>query len=84
MSDKVIYTDSESLDVSDITDLTSNKTVTDYTQVVSVAQGGEYMPERRRQSLRAKLEREQFERDQQHLNNSFITTFRNLFNNTRH
>ena len=83
MSDNVIFTDSEKPDVNENTDLSGNKTITDYTQVASVAQGGEYVPERRRQTLRAKLEREQYERDQQ-LANSFITTFRNLFSNTRH
>lgn len=83
MSDNVIFTDSDQPEVSEITDTTGNKTVTDYTQVASVAQGGEYVPERRRQTLRAKLEREQYERDQQ-LANSFITTFRSLFSNTRH
>ena len=83
MSDNVRFRDSEHIDLSDNTEPTGNKTITDYTQVASVAQGGEYVPERRRQTLRAKLEREQYERDQ-HLANSFITTFRNLFNTTRH
>ena len=86
MSDNVISTDSNNPEVFENTDCTGNPTVTDYTQVVSVAQGGEYIPcvERRRQSLRAKLEREQFERDKQVLANSFITTFRNLFSTSRH
>ena len=83
MSDNVTYKDSDNPEVSENTDSTGNKTVTDYTQVASVAQGGEYVPERRRQTLRAKLEREQYERDQQ-VANSFITTFRNLFSTTRH
>ena len=83
MNDNVIFTDSDKPDITENTDLTGNKTVTDYTQVASVAQGGEYVPERRRQSLRARLEREKYERDQQ-LANSFITTFRSLFSTTRH
>ena len=48
-----------------------------YTQVVSCVVGSEVV-ERRRQSLRAKLEREQYERKQE-LENSFVTTIRNLF-----
>ena len=84
MSDNVIKTDSENTEVSENTDFTGGTTVTDFTQIASVAQGGEYVPERRRQSLRAKLEREQYERDQQQLANSFITTFRSLFSTTRH
>ena len=83
MSDNVIFKDSDKPEISENTDSTDSKTITDYTQVASIAQGGEYVPERRRQSLRAKLEREQYERDQQ-LVNSFITTFRNLFSTTRH
>ncbi len=46
-----------------------------YTQVVSCAVGEERV-ERRRQSLRAKLEREQYEREQ--LEHSFTKSFRNL------
>ena len=84
MSDNVVKTDSENTEVSENTDFTGGTTVTDFTQIASVAQGGEYVPERRRQSLRAKLEREQYERDQQQLANSFITTFRSLFSTTRH
>lgn len=84
MSDNGIYTDSNSPEVSENTDCTGSSTVTDYTQIVSVAWGGEYAPERRRQSLRAKLEREQYERDKKALANPFITTFRNLFSTSRH
>ena len=84
MSDNVRLADSEHLDLSENTDLTGNKTVTDYTQVVSVAQGGEYVRERRRQSLRAKLEREQYERNQQYPASSFFATFLGLFNTARH
>ena len=53
-----------------------------YTQVASCAVGDNHL-ERRRQSLRARLEREQYERDKQ-MQNSFIETFRNLFSTTRH
>ena len=48
-----------------------------YTQIVTCVVGRNEF-ERRRQSLRAKLEREQYEREQE-LQNSFITTVRNLF-----
>ena len=59
-----------------------------YTQVASCAVGGDRVEhrdriERRRQTLRAKLEREAFERQKQ-LENSFIQTFRNLFGATKH
>ena len=59
-----------------------------YTQVASCAVGGERVEhrdriERRRQTLRAKLEREAFERQKQ-LENSFIQTFRNIFSTTKH
>ena len=84
MSDNVIKKDPENKEVSENTDFTGSTTVTDFTQIASVAQGGEYMPERRRQSLRAKLEREQYDRDQQQLASSFITTVRSLFSTTRH
>ena len=84
MSNKAIFINAGNPAHSDNTDGTDNRTITDFTQVASVARGGEYAPERRRQTLRAKLEREQYERDQQHLANSFITTFRNLFSTTRH
>lgn len=48
-----------------------------YTQVVSCVVGRNAV-ERRRQSLRAKLERERIEREQE-LESSFISTIRNLF-----
>ncbi|MDH3760087.1 MAG: hypothetical protein OEU50_03840 [Gammaproteobacteria bacterium] len=57
-------------------DATDNSLMRTYTQVVSCAVGDDFV-ERRRQSLRAKLEREQYERDQE-LENSFTSTFRNL------
>ena len=57
---------------------TDNSLMRTYTQVVSCVVGREAV-ERRRQSLRAKLEREQYERDQE-LDNSFVTTIRNFFN----
>ena len=66
-------------------DITDNRCITDFTQVASVAKGGEYVPgmERRRQSLRAKLEREKFDRKKKILSNPFIATFRNLFSAPR-
>lgn len=48
-----------------------------YTQVVSCVVGSEVV-ERRRQSLRAKLEREQYEREKD-LEQSFVSTIRNIF-----
>lgn len=60
-----------------------------YTQVASCAIGGDDRAEhrdrieRRRQTLRAKLEREAYERQKQ-LDNSFIQTFRNIFGSTKH
>lgn len=56
---------------------TDNSLMRTYTQVVSCVVG-KHAVERRRQSLRAKLERERFEREQE-LENSFISTIRNLF-----
>ncbi len=53
-----------------------------YTRVASCAFGNSKV-ERRRQSLRARLERENYER-QLKLENSFITTFRNLLSLTKH
>ena len=59
-----------------------------YTQVASCAVGNDRIDhreriERRRQSLRAKLEREAYERQKQ-LENSFIQTFRSIFSTTKH
>ena len=58
-------------------DMTDNSLMRTYTQVVSCVVGNRVV-ERRRQSLRAKLERERFEREKE-LENSFATTIRNLF-----
>ena len=58
-------------------DATDNSLMRTYTQVVSCAVGDTFV-ERRRQSLRAKLEREQYEREKQQLESSFTSTFRNL------
>ena len=84
MSDKIKDSDHQESASRD-EDITDNRTVTDYTQIASVAQGGEYMPgmERRRQSLRAKLEREKFERKKRMLSNPLVATFRNLFGASR-
>ena len=59
-----------------------------YTQVASCAIGNDRAEhrdriERRRKTLRAKLEREAYERQKQ-LENSFIQTFRNIFGTTKH
>ena len=71
------------LDNTDFNDPTgSGITDTNFTQVASCAVGDARV-EQRRQSLRAKLEREQYERDAK-LQESFITTFRNFFSITRH
>jgi hypothetical protein len=48
-----------------------------YTQVVSCVVGSKLV-ERRRQSLRARLERERYERERE-LEKSFVSTIRNLF-----
>ena len=61
-------------------DATDNSLMRTYTQVVSCVVGREAV-ERRRQSLRARLERERYEREQE-LENSFVTTIRNLFKNS--
>ena len=64
------------------TDAVSSQTVTDFTQIASCIGGNTPNPkERRRQSLRAKLEREQFDRDMQAEEN-LMTTLRNLFKTT--
>ena len=76
MNDDTTYT---GFDERDATDSSLGKT---YTQVASCAFGNSKV-ERRRQSLRARLERENYERQQQ-LQNSFITTFRTLFSATKH
>jgi hypothetical protein len=59
-----------------------------YTQVASCAVGNDRIDhreriERRRQTLRAKLEREAYKRQKQ-LENSFIQTFRNIFSSAKH
>ena len=59
-----------------------------YTQVASCAIGNDRVEhrdriERRRQTLRAKLQREAYERQEQ-LENSFIQTFRNIFSSSKH
>ena len=77
MNDEITFT---AMDMKDSTDITSSKTATDFTQVASCVMSRTHK-ERRRQSLRAKLEREQFVRKQE-VENSFITTFRSLFKNT--
>lgn len=79
MSDDLTFGGQDSKDTTD----TTGKTVTDFTQVVSCAFGGEYEyhGERRRQSLRAKLEREEYERRMQE-DDTFVTTLRNLFKYT--
>ena len=76
MNNDTTYT---GIDERDATDSNLTKT---YTQVASCAFGNSKV-ERRRQSLRARLERENYERQQQ-LENSFITTFRNLFSPAKH
>jgi hypothetical protein len=63
-------------------DKTDNSLPITYTQVASCAIGNDRV-ERRRQTLRAKLEREVYDRQKQ-LENSFIQTFRNIFSTTKH
>jgi hypothetical protein len=58
-------------------DFTDTSLMRTYTQVVTCVVGKNRI-ERRRQSLRARLERERFEREKE-LENSFISTIRNLF-----
>ena len=58
-------------------DMTDSSLMRTYTQVVSCVVGSELV-ERRRQSLRAKLEREKYEREKE-LENSFVSTIRNIF-----
>jgi len=57
-------------------DATDSSIMRTFTQLISCAVGDSFV-ERRRQSLRARLEREQYEREQD-LENSFTKTFRNL------
>jgi hypothetical protein len=68
----------DELNQSDNTD--TNLSLT-FTQITSCVIGAEYI-EHRRQSLRAKLEREQFERAK-HRPQSFSNTFYNLFGLSR-
>ncbi len=74
MSDDTTYTEIDEMDTTDM-----NAT---YTRIGSCAFGNSKV-ERRRQNLRARLERENYERRLQ-LENSFITSFRNLFSATKH
>ena len=67
------------IDALDTTDNSLSKT---YTQVASYAFGNSKV-ERRHQSLRAKLERERYER-QKKLEQSFISTFRNFISSAKH
>jgi hypothetical protein len=70
MNDDTTYTGTNA------TDATDSSIMRTFTQVVSCAVG-DNLVDRRRQSLRAKLEREQYERELE-LENSFTKTFRNL------
>ena len=70
MNDDTTYTGFDEMEATD------NSLMRTYTQVVSCAVGDRKM-ERRRQSLRAKLEREQYEREKQ-VQKSFTKSFRNL------
>ncbi len=62
-------------------DATDDSLLRTYTQIGSCAVGdnavSDDIVERRRQSLRAKLEREKYEREEQ-LENMFVKSFRNL------
>ncbi len=79
MNDDTTFTGIDNTDYSEFS-LTRGEVT--YTQVASCAVG-DCQIERRRQTLRARLEREQYEREQK-VQNSFINTFRNLFSTTRH
>lgn len=70
MNDDTTYTGFDEMDATD------NSIMRTYTQVVSCAVGSNKL-ERRRQSLRAKLEREQYERQDQ-IEGIFTRSFRNL------
>lgn len=70
MNDDTTYTGFDAMDATD------SSLMRTYTQIVSCAVG-ENTVERRRQSLRAKLERERYEREQLQ-ENPFTRTFRNL------
>jgi len=74
--------DDTTIDRLEVRDTTEGNLTITYTQVASCACGND-PGERRRQSLRARLEREAYERQQQ-LENTFMSTFRNLFGNTKH
>ena len=70
MNEDTTYTGFDEMDATD------NSLMRTYTQIASCAVG-DCFAERRRQSLRAKLEREQYEREQE-IENLFTRTFRNL------
>jgi hypothetical protein len=74
--------DDTTIDGLEFRDTTEGGMTVTYTQVASCACGNDPQ-ERRRQSLRARLERETYERQKQ-LENTFMGTFRNLFGNTKH
>jgi len=76
MNDDTTFT---GIDALDSTDSSLSRT---YTQVASCAYGSSKI-ERRRQSLRAKLERERYER-QKKLEQSFVSTFRNFISSVKH
>ena len=71
-----MYDDTTLTGIDDM-EATDNSLMRTYTQVVSCVVGSEVV-ERRRQSLRAKLERERYEREKG-LENSFVSTIRNIF-----
>jgi len=71
MNDDTTYTRFDDMEITD------NSLMHTYTQVVTCVVGKNAI-ERRRQSLRAKLEREKYEREKG-LESSFIATVRNLF-----
>ena len=74
--------DDTTIDGLEFRDTTEGGLTITYTQVASCACGMDPQ-DRRRQSLRARLERETYERQKQ-LENTFMGTFRNLFGSTKH
>ena len=71
MSEDIKFTDFQHCEVTDISLMRT------YTQIASCAVGEKHA-EQRRQSLRARLERERLEREREQLDNFFARSFRNL------
>lgn len=81
MNDDTTPIDIDRIDITDISDVTENSLITDFTQIVSCAVGKNRI-ERRRQKIREELIREYINTEQQ-ASSSLISQFFNIFRHTK-